>query len=135
MKKISFKKLHELVAEIDYICPESYPVRFEVDGRTFMAGIGNWMSKKNNEFTELIEEKIGLLTDLQYVLNYDVSEFVDLQDPDAMDFNEIETMLKKKCKITGKSIIMLDEDESFDGELLDIYKEGLSQELINSLKN
>lgn len=130
MKKISFEKLCELVANIDYIDSSSYPVSFDIkdkgkESRRFECGIGE--ADDNAWFCEVF----GGETELQYMISItsEKDDIVDLQDPDAMVFDEICEMLKSKCKIGAESEILLNEGVSFDGEEFYIYEELLSDEL------
>ena len=108
MKKsvITFAQLQKYIANIDYVWEESYPVHFGVenDGRedTYIAGID-----------DLWEDEVPIIFEQQYVSRY--GEVIDLQEPDAMEFNAIGEMLRKKCNISDNSVIYLYKDESFTG--------------------
>lgn len=149
MKKISFKTLHNLVSEVDYINPESYPITFTVDDRRYEIGIGNWWGEDaDEEFNERMDYYM-CTEDIQFLVEFFEDEdkpmmLLDIQDPDMMEYNQIGTMLKKKCKITSKSEIFLDVERSFDGyydEDLDEYMnpgfnvENLSQVLIRDIND
>ena len=132
MKKISFEELCKLVAHIDYIDNSSYPVSFVIKDkgkapRRFECGIGE--ADDNVWFCEVF----GGETELQYMLS-ETNDIVDLQDPDAMVFDEICEMLKTKCKIGAESEILLNKDVSFDGEELYINEWLLSDELIKEFE-
>lgn len=107
---INFKELCDLVANIDYLWTNSYPVVFTVENegeRTekYQAGIDDTIEEYQylSVFGNLDDEK--------------PSRLLDRQDPDAMVYSEICQMLKEECEITDNSVIKLIEDKSFTGEL------------------
>lgn len=149
MKKISFKTLHNLVSKVDYINPESYPITFTADDRRYEIGIGEWWGE---DADEEFNERMGYYMcteDIQFLVEFFEEEdkpmmLLDIQDPDMMEYNQIGTMLKKKCKITSKSEIFLDVERSFYGyydEDIDEYMnpgfnvENLSQVLIRDIND
>ena len=92
MEKITFKKLHDLVASVTLFFEKSYPIKVQ------------YLSLCCNDNPN------------------DVFSFLDAQDSEVMVYDEIEKMLKKKCNITDNSKIYLDEDNSFNGFERTIYK-------------
>lgn len=127
--KISFKKLCKLVANIDYIFADSFPVSFSVINngieKRFECGIGECdeeVMKNDYDFSTSEFE-------YQCLIDYDKDMIIDIQDPDWMEWNDICDMLKEKCGITKKSEIILDEGISFDGTKLTITDELLAPEL------
>lgn len=133
MEKISFEELCKLVAHIDYIDSNSYPVSFVIkdkgkEPRRFECGIGK--ADNNVWFCR----SFGGETELQYMLS-EKDGIVDLQDPDMMVFDKICEMLKAKCKIGAESEILLNDDISFDGEELHINEFLLSDKLRKELED
>ena len=94
---ITFEELNHLVADIDYLDEESYPVIFRVDGKEYACGIDQ---KENQVLSE-----VGIS--------------LDKQDPDTMTLSEIESMLKSRCKIIETSFIEIDLDKSFTGQKME----------------
>lgn len=146
MKKISFKTLHKLVSEVDYLWDETYPITFKVDDRNYEIGIGEYCGYDDDEqFIEKCDYYLGYIQDIQYLTEYpedSMGKVLDMQDPDMMVFEEIGEMLKKKCKINPNSKIYLDINRSFNGnyeeDIDEIFTpefnfEDLSQELINDI--
>ena len=132
MNKISFQELCKFVAHIDYINSSSYPVSFVIkdkgeEPKRFECGIGD--ADKNDWFCVAFCGE----TELQYMIS-EKDDIVDLQEPDWMVFDKICEMLKTKCKISAESEILLDENNSFDGEELYIYEELFSDELKKDLR-
>lgn len=116
MKKITFDELCQLVSEVDYLCPNTFPISFDVDGVEYCVGIGSFDDCGTEDDVENIF--CGLTDELQYLIKFSVDEeaiILDVQDPDNMVYNEIVSMLKKQCNITDNSEIYLYKDESFDG--------------------
>ena len=70
MKKVDLIQLTGLIAEIDYINDESYPVRFKVNNNYYEAGITPG--------------------EMQYLINLDTDEVITLEDPDCMAYEEIQ---------------------------------------------
>ena len=98
-KKISFDALQQLVANIDYVFDDSFPVVFFVDGHKYSCGIEHSL----NERQYLLDENENLL---------------DLQEADDMEWDAIGKMLKEKCRVsdTAPSRITLAVPLSFGGE-------------------
>lgn len=92
---------------------------------------------KYHKFADIVSEEP------QYIVDATHDIILDLQDPDAMVFEQIGEILKKKCNITEYSDILLykyepEEDEVVDEERLNLafYKmdEILKQKLNKELK-
>lgn len=115
-KKINFETLHKLVADIDYVAENTFPVVFLVSGRKYICGI-----EATNEQQFLIDEDSNVL---------------DLQEPDNMNFDQIGKMLKEKCDFFFdlSDRITLATPKSFTGEKLNLdkqikkYKNALARE-------
>ena len=106
-KKISFDTLQQLVANIDYVLEDSFPVVFFVDGRKYSCGIK--YSPDEEQY-------------LQYLLDKD-DNLLDLQEADGMEWDAIGKMLKEKCRVsdTAPSRITLAVPLSFGGEMPNLY--------------
>ena len=119
MKEIRFNELCRLVSEVDYLCPSSYPINFEVDDVEYCVGIGYFV---NNSGKNIDISIAGLREELQYLIKFyldgddAVAVVLDAQDPDEMIYGEIVSMLKRHCGITDDSKIYLYEEDSFNGE-------------------
>lgn len=119
-KEITFKELCDLVARIDYALESTFPIKFSV------------VTKNKHSVTSFFEAGIGDSADeeeQQYLGEYHVSseksfkkgrgvmvKILDVQEPDAMSFDNIVLLLADRCKITPNSKIYLYEDISFNGE-------------------
>lgn len=109
MKKITFKQLLNMVANIDYIWEDSYPVIFSVDNECYASGIDSCEQQylaridANKPISEILWEDIDLL---------------DEQEPDEMVYDEIKEMLIKLCNIKNNSTIKVDFENSFNGNAL-----------------
>lgn len=125
MEKITFKKLHDLVASVTRFFEKSYPIKFSViNGNNtlhYEVGLGEWHESMDEEWNDMIHHLFPYPIKVQY-LSFcccdnpnDVFSFLDAQDSEVMVYDEIEKMLKKKCHITDNSKIYLDEDNSFNG--------------------
>lgn len=115
MKKINFNELCDLVAHVDYLWENTFPINFSVDGTEYLVGIGNY-DCGDGTGDEL--GVFGLTEELQYLMRFNddgKSEYIDVQDPDQMVYEEIVEMLKKQCNITDNSEICLYDVTSFDG--------------------
>lgn len=93
MKKITFKELQDLIAGIDYLNEESFPVRFSATAihgmeLKFECGITTQFKTEGECFDEY------QYFEVKYK-KYDVSIIVDLQDPDDMSYDDISKMLNK----------------------------------------
>ena len=116
MGKISFKKLHALVANIDPVWDDSHPVMFTVvqkgeehcEGQTYIAGLAN----------ELIDYdgKTRAYEECQFIRLCSTGKVIDLQDESLMSFDKIGRTLKEKCAIEKGCTIYLEKDCSFGGE-------------------
>jgi hypothetical protein len=115
MEKITFERLQELVANIDYIWDHSFPVSFCVinNGKKvkFECGITNSFHFEGDFYDEY--QYVFMETVLPSGRKY--SNFVDLQNPDDMIYEEIREMLKNKCDISDESAIYLYKN-SFSGK-------------------
>ena len=100
MKKIDLIQLTGLIAEIDYIIDESYPVRFKVNNNYYEAGITP--------------------DEMQYLINLDTDEVITLEDPDCMVYEEIQETLETIFKSSKTAELFV--EDSFYG-----YKRKLSQ--------
>jgi hypothetical protein len=115
MSKISFKKLHELVANIDFCFEETHPVMFTVcqrgdehyDGLSYLVGLAETIE------TEDGEEINGLFQFVKQTCN---GKVIDLQEEESMEFEAIGKMLKDKCAIERGCTIYLEKDCSFSGD-------------------
>lgn len=115
MGKISFKKLHKLVAGIDPIYEDSYPVMFTVakkgeehhEGQTYLVGLTDELTGSDGELYDGLCQFIRLLS---------TGKIIDLQDEELMSFDEIGALLKEKCGIERGCSIYLEKDCSFGGE-------------------
>jgi hypothetical protein len=152
MKKIiTFKELHRLVSEIDYINDESYPVSFTVDGIKYRAGIGPYCLDDLTNVAEDCNEEdkehysyfrdffYGYDDEVQYLSRIEDEEIqeeyvLDVQDPDDMAFDEIGKMLKKCCSITETSNIQLHTNSSFNGNQYGVWWMELSDDVIEKEK-
>lgn len=145
MKKINLEDLEKLVSEVDYICPSSYPILFSIINAkskdmivSFEVGLGKCYDKT----AELTNEAFGLDDELQYLAIVDnpcddrvcVKSYLDIQNVDCMAFSEIEGMLKKKCNIDKKTIIVLHKRHTFSEYKRTITYDLLSEDVIKELK-
>lgn len=138
MEKITFKKLHDLVANVDYVFEESYPIRFSINNGNntlhYEVGIGEWYESEDYEWNDMINYLYPYQMKVQYLSircgdNPNNVFFLDAQDSDDMVYDEIGKMLKKKCNITDNSKIYLDEENSFNGFERTLHEEETSQVL------
>lgn len=137
MKEITFDELHKLVAKIDYVdyvYPQSFPVRFKVDnGRideVYEAGIGDICDDDD------YHDALGGCG--QYLANIvrDKYKVLSLIDADAMYFNVIGEILRTECEIVEGSKIYLIEEKSFTGERKDDFSvHDLSPKCISELND
>ena len=118
MKQITFKELQDLVANIDYIDDESYPVKFSVvnsEGcpigtkNKFECGIPGHFEVDGEVFDEQQYFEVN-------VLNHSHKFIIDLQEPDEMVYEGIGDMLKRYCRINDSSKIYLYDKSSFTGK-------------------
>ena len=150
MKKLNLKELQDLVSEVDYISPLSYPILFSVinteskDLVSYEVGLGRSYDKAS----DLFNNALGLDGDLQYLAIVDNScddgvyeeSYLDVQDPDCMVYEAIGEMLRKKCKIDDeKTIIVLHQRDSFSGDgrgiTYDLLSEGVIKEMEELIDN
>ena len=152
MKKIDFNELSRLISNIDYLNSDSYPIIFSIINKetdnieTFEAGIGNWEGADNDIIIDtLIDKAFGTQRELQYIARIDnMGEdteticYLDLQDSDCIEANEIDDMLKEKCHLSeynlGKLIIILHQTNSFNGIEESIFDHQLSELVVDDLK-
>ena len=151
MKKIDFNELKSLVCGIDYLDSDSYPVVFSIITKetdnieTFEAGIGDWAGADNNIILDsIINKAFGTQTELQYLAkiddvsgNKETCCYLDLQDPDCMESQEIEEMLKEKCHIdeyNSDKLIVLHQKDSFSSIEKSIFDYQLSGLVVDKLK-
>lgn len=134
MVRISFKKLHNLIASIDYLYWGDTSnsiikkLQFIVENSNvkniYEAGIASITKDKYKDI-------FCNLSELQYLIKYKEDknnyEIIDLQDPDEMLFEEIRIMLIEKCKINKESKIYITSKKSKNNKLLKY--ENLSTEL------
>ena len=143
MKKINLKELSDLISEVDYVNPSSYPILFSVitESRgivSYEVGLGRCYDKAS----ELFNEALGLDDELQYLAKIDDSydegiieeSYLDVQDPDCMIYEEIGKMLEKKCNINEKTKIMLHQRGSFSGEEREITYDLLDEIVIKEME-
>lgn len=109
MKKVTFEQLSKMVAKIDYIWENSYPILFSVDNEYYASGIDGC------EQQYLVKREVN--KPISEVGWSDV-DLLDEQDPDEMVYGEIKEMLIKLCNIKSNSIIKVDFDNSFNGDVL-----------------
>lgn len=114
-KKITFRKLCELVSEIDYVIDDSFPFSIAV----------KYHPGKEEECITEYDFGIGDFSDYleyafeaQYVVKWGKDEpiVIDLQEPDLMSYNGIVKMLKEKLQIEKDTEIYLwDDEDNFSG--------------------
>ena len=139
MEKITFKKLHDLVANVTDIFVDTYPISFSVNNGNntlhYEVGIGEWCESEDYEWNNMVNYLYPYPMKVQYLSlccsdnPNDVFSFLDAQDSEDMVYDEIGKMLKKKCNITDNSEIYLDEENSFNGLERTIDEEETSQML------
>lgn len=123
MKKISFEELCDLVADVDYLWENTFPIYFKVDNTEYIAGIGNYDCGDDTGDDYGV---FGITEELQYLARFEpeidkegdtlyIPRFLDVDDPDDMIYDDIVEMLKKQCNITENSEIVIFEESSFDG--------------------
>lgn len=121
MEKITFEQLKDLIANIDYLDDESYPVCFDVttngEKREFECGITSGFEYDGEYFEEY--QYFG-----RHFKRKDYKHFINVEMKDADDivFDEIEKMLNKYCNIENGSVIRL-LGKSFKGKRKKIKKE------------
>ena len=149
MKKINLKELLDLVSDVDYICPSSYPILFSVINTESMNTVSYevGLGKGYDKASELFNKAFGLDEELQYLAKIDNSRdegireesYLDIQDPDCMTYEEIRKMLEKKCNINEKTEIILYQKDSFGGEereiTYDLLDEGMIKEMEELIKS
>ena len=129
--KITFKKLCDLVANIDPVfngsvegSSSSYPLNFEVsngnesENRCFQCGIGEC---DNEEVYDVFQ----YLAEIDNIDDNIVFNLIDVQYEDMMTYDGICDLLRTKCGITEDSDIDLDEEMSFDGTEVTIRLEDI----------
>lgn len=115
-RKISFDELHKLVANIDYVWDESFPIAFSVKN-------GKEVCKFECGITGEFEFHGELFDEYQYLAVTEIGGHKfnligDLFSPDDVSKEEIEAILKKCCRINDDSVITLYENKSksFNGK-------------------
>lgn len=147
MKKINLKELSDLISEVDYVNPSSYPILFSVfntesmDIVSYEVGFGRCYD--DEEASELFNKALGLDDELQYLAKIDDSyihegifeeSYLDVQDPDCMIYEEIGKMIEKKCNINEKTEIRLHQIYSFNGDKRDITYDLLDEIVIKKME-
>ena len=124
MKKISFEELCDLVAHVDYLWENTFPIYFNVDSTEYVAGIGYYDCGDDTGDPFGV---FGITEELQYLARLEpkidkedntisfLVSFLDVDDPDDMTYDDIVEMLKKQCNITEKSKIEISNKYCFDG--------------------
>ena len=116
-KKISFNELCKMVAKIDYLYKESYPIVFSVED-------DDCIMKHECGITKAFEFQGVQFDEYQYLVTtefkskehkHEMDYVRHLVDPDDVSFSEISEVLKDKCHIDENSIITLYEGKSFKG--------------------
>lgn len=104
--KVGVDTIVDTIAEMDYIFVDTFPLIFNVtnndETHTFEAGMG----KFDDYEVQYLSTKKGKLA---------TKGVIDIQDPDAMSYENIEKMVKQCCDINDESIITIDLENSFDG--------------------
>jgi hypothetical protein len=116
LRVIPFKELLDLVANVDYIVHESYPIRFKVKNNEEIVNYECGIAVCDKNVSEdLINDELEAqyLTRLENIKERSV---LLAQNPDDMYYEEIEKDLREKCNITDDSIIIFEDDVSFTGE-------------------
>ena len=134
MKPITFDELHCLVANVDYLLPNTFPIKFKVDGVKYLIGVGYFETDgaedSDVDFTNFFygyEEEIQFLSRME---NSYEETILDTSDCDELVFEEIGDILKKCCNITENSKIELYERGCFNGYIRDVYWADLSDDVI-----
>lgn len=123
MKKVSFEELCDMVAHVDYLWEDTFPIYFKVDNTEYIVGIGNYDCGDDTGDDYGV---FGITEELQYLARFEpdvdsegdtiyIPRYLDVDDPDKMVYGEIVEMLRKQCNITEDSEIGIFEDESFNG--------------------
>lgn len=139
MREICFKELQDIVANVDYIAEDSFPIRFRViNGKTeksFQVGIG--YIDDNAEYNELLGGDGQYIAEFdnkdlgrKYPCYFEVLEFVDADD---MCYSEIGDSLRRLCGITDKSKIILS-PKGRDGRRFEFSECELSSEVRNNFE-
>ena len=118
MEKITFDQLQQLVANIDYIYPDSYPIVFRVTHKR--GGIRNYEAGIGRADGEIDPD--NLTEECQYLAERDTCHgdvfrhVIDVQEPDNMKVSEIGQMLREKCKIKDGDTIWFNRRLSCTGK-------------------
>ena len=120
MKKINFKQLCDLVANIDGLFESSYPVHFKVMNGNNVQYYECGLCDMSKEYVDTIYD--GKFIDGEYLqyLSNDIHKdmacdvFLDVQQEDMMEYNNICDILRSNCDIDDNSKIYLYAD-SFSG--------------------
>ena len=89
MKKISFEELCDLVAHVDYLWENTFPIYFKVDSTEYVAGIGYYDCGDDTGDPFGV---FGITEELQYLARLEPKidkedntiTFLDVDDPDDM---------------------------------------------------
>lgn len=128
-RDITLKQLTDLVADIDTATP-NFTIKFSVDGRKYQAGLGELVVCEEFDDIANYEGYFNDVTDnLQYLAKADdiELEFVDVQDPTDMEYEDIKQMLIYHCNITENSIIRL---RNITTEKEDIFPDLMSDDVL-----
>lgn len=133
-RKITFGELQHRVANVDYIWDDSFPVRFRViNGETsnsYEIGIGE--IRDNDRYNELLGGNGQYIAEIEDD-SFDTEDpthicVLEFVDADYIHFDEIEESLRKLCKITDESTIILS-PKGRDGRRIDFVEEDLTKEV------
>ena len=134
MKTITFDELHKLTANVDYLYPNTFPIKFKVDNVRYCIGIGYFDDDAANECDfDCTDFFYGYENEIQYLSQIDnkyEETILDASDSDNMVFDEIGDILKKCCNITENSKIELYERGCFNGRIYCVYWADLSDEVV-----
>jgi hypothetical protein len=140
MKEYTFEVLHRIIANIDYVWPQSFPIQFKIvqrDGREnfYEAGICNITD--NIDYENVCGGDGQYLSEIEGFSEGDnVPTYIcvlDLQDCDGMKFAEIGEMLKRECEITDSCSIFISDKVSRGGRM-EFSTEDLSDDCIKRLE-
>lgn len=139
---ITLKQLTDLVADIDTATHNS-TIKFSVDGRKYQAGLGELVVCEEFDDIANYEGYFNDVTDnLQYLAKADDIEldFVDVQDPNDMEYDNIKQMLIYHCNITDNSTITLhnitsEKEYIFPDLMADDILEREKKKLITKIKS
>jgi hypothetical protein len=134
MKPITFDELHCLAANVDYLLPNTFPIKFKVDGVKYLIGVGYFETDgAEGADVDFIDFFYGYENEIQYLSRIENSyeeTILDASDSNGLVFEEIGDILKKCCNITEKSKIELYERGCFNGCVRGVYWADLSDDVI-----